>query len=301
MVALMRWNVRNVIVLVLLVGLAVALTGFSGSPQASTGTFTAPIDVVATSADGTIMVSWTPGSGAASQVIVVVNVLDDTDYCLGFDVTGSVSSYECEGVTAGATYVVLVIALDGQGGYAIGRDAGGGLATHTVPAMLADAAVLSAEKGVLVEFYNATGGANWADRTNWLSEMPVGEWHGVSTDAAGRVSELDLWDNQLSGTIPSALGNLSNLTWLSLWDNQLSGAIPATLGNLSSLTWLDLSENQLSGAIPSQLGNLSNLTWLDLWDNQFTGCIPEAIRNFGDHGLGLPFCGDVPNPNQGGS
>ena len=133
MVALVRRNVRNVTVLALLCALAVTLAGFSGSPQGSTGTFTAPTDVVATSADGTITVSWTPGSGAASQVMVVVNAIDDTDYCLGFDATGSVSSYECEGVTAGATYVVLVIALDGQGGYAIGRDVQGNLATHTVP------------------------------------------------------------------------------------------------------------------------------------------------------------------------
>ena len=122
MVALVRRNVRNVTVLALLCALAVTLAGFSGSPQGSTGTFTAPTDVVATSADGTITVSWTPGSGAASQVMVVVNAIDDTDYCLGFDATGSGSSYECEGVTAGATYVVLVIALDGQGGYAIGRN-----------------------------------------------------------------------------------------------------------------------------------------------------------------------------------
>ena len=128
-----RQRTRGMIVLVLLVGLAVALTGVSGSPQGSNGTFTAPTDVMATSSDGTITVSWTPGSGAASQVMVVVNVLDDTDYCLGFDATGSGSSYECEGVTAGATYVVLVIALDGQGGYALGRDAQENLVTHTVP------------------------------------------------------------------------------------------------------------------------------------------------------------------------
>ena len=144
-----RQRTRGMILLVLLAGLAVALTGFSGSPQGSAGTFTAPTDVMATSSDGTITVMWTPGSGSASQVTVVVNVLDDTDYCLGFDPTGSGSSYECEGVTAGATYVVLVIALDGQGGYAIGRDAGGRLAVHTVPAMMADAAVLAAERGVL--------------------------------------------------------------------------------------------------------------------------------------------------------
>ena len=65
--------------------------------------------------------SWTPGSGASSQVIVAVNVLDDTDYCLGFDPTGGASSHECPGLSNGETYVVLVIALDGEGGYALGQ------------------------------------------------------------------------------------------------------------------------------------------------------------------------------------
>ena len=198
--------------LALLCALVIALAGFSGSPQGSTVTFTAPTDVMATSSDGTITVSWTPGSGAASQVMVVVNVLDDTDYCLGFDPTGSDSSYECAGVTAGATYVVLVIALDGQGGYAIGRDAGGRLAVHTVPAMMADAAVLAAERAVLVAFYNATGGASWTDNTSWLSEMLVGEWHGVTTDATGRVTELNLDSNQLTGSIPSSLERVDKLS-----------------------------------------------------------------------------------------
>ena len=50
-----------------------------------------------------------------------------------------------------------------------------------------------------MEFYNATGGANWTDNTSWLSEMPVGEWYGVTTDATGRVTELVLRENQLTG------------------------------------------------------------------------------------------------------
>ena len=277
MVALVRRNVRNVTVLALLCALAVTLAGFSGSPQGSTGTFTAPTDVLATSADGTITVSWTPGSGAASQVIVVVNVLDDTDYCLEVDFTGTANSYQCAGRTEGATYVVLVIALDGQGGYAIGRDAGGRLVTHTVPAMMADAAVLAAEKGVLMALYNGTGGANWTDNTNWLSDASIDVWYGVVTDTSGRVTELNLDDNRLTGRIPLALGNLWSLTNLHLHRNQLSGPIPDTLGNLSNLEVLSLGGNQFTGTIPSSLSRLSNLTEMYIWGSELPGPVPSWL------------------------
>ena len=127
----MNWN-RKVMMMVLLCVLSVAMAGFGGFAQGTTSVFSAPTNVIATSSDGTVMVAWMLGNGAASQVIVVVNVVDDTDYCLGFDDSGTASSYECTGRVGGATYVVLVIALDGQGGYTLGKDAQGNLVTHTV-------------------------------------------------------------------------------------------------------------------------------------------------------------------------
>ena len=57
-----------------------------------------------------------------------------------------------------------------------------------------------------MSLYNATDGPNWANNTNWLSDKPLGEWHGVTTDANGRVTRLNLRNNQLSGGIPSSLG-----------------------------------------------------------------------------------------------
>ena len=123
---------RGLTLLVLLAAVAAVATGFSGAPQVSGQSFTPPTDVQAASSGDTITVSWTPGSGASSQVIVAVNVLDDTDYCLGFDATGSASSHECPGLSSGETYVVLLIALDGAGGYRLGKDAQGNLVTHTL-------------------------------------------------------------------------------------------------------------------------------------------------------------------------
>ena len=83
--------------------------------------FSAPTNVAATSSGGTITVTWTPGAQAASQIIVAVNSVDDTDYCLQLDPSGTLASHNCGDLTVGATYVVLVIALDGQGEYMLGN------------------------------------------------------------------------------------------------------------------------------------------------------------------------------------
>ena len=137
----------------------------------------------------------------------------------------------------------------------------------------------SGDRDALVEFYHATGGSNWRNTDNWLSNSPLGQWYGVTTDSSDRVIELELSFNGLIGQLPAQLGNLSSLTRLDLSGNQLSGEIPAELGNLSHLEDLNLWSNQLSGDIPARLGNLSGLTHLDLSDNQLSGQIPFELGN----------------------
>ena len=129
--------------------------------------------------------------------------------------------------------------------------------------------------------------------SNWLSSRPFREWHGVTNDADGRVIGLYLWNNKLSGPIPTELGDLSSLEWLYLHNNQLTGTIPKQLGSLSNLKRLFLYDNQLEGSIPAELGNLSNLEALYLRDNSLTGCIPDSLRDvaFNDFDrVGLDFC-----------
>ena len=135
------------------------------------------------------------------------------------------------------------------------------------------------ERTALAALYEATGGAHWSNNTNWLSEKPVGDWYGVATDDAGRVIRIHLRENQLTGQIPSQLGNLVSLTVLDIANNQLSGPIPPQLGNLANLTRLSLFRNELSGQIPSQLGNLANLKTLSVSVNQLSGPIPSQLGN----------------------
>ena len=89
--------------------------------------------------------------------------------------------------------------------------------------------------------------------------------------------ELDLYSNQLTGEIPSEIGNLTNLIELDLGINQLTGEIPSEFGNLTNLTFLNLYANELTGEIPSELGNLTNLTQLGLSYNQLSGEIPQQV------------------------
>ena len=205
-------------------------------------------------------------------------------------------------VSEGATRV-RVTATD-PGGLSVSR-----LFSATVegPADADPQGSVESDRAALEALYDAVGGPDWTDSTSWKTSAPLGEWYGVTTDADGRVTELDLHDNGLEGFVAPALGTLENLESLSLGGNDLTGPVPASLGNLARLRRLDLSgrrhapgltgpiptalgsltsldslflqENDLSGPIPVELGRLTNLERLDLGGNGLTGPIPASLGN----------------------
>ena len=165
----------------------------------------------------------------------------------------------------------------------------------------------AADRAALVAFYRATGGNGWDRKDNWLSDAPLSSWHGVETNAQGRVIQLRILQNnlrgslpsqlaymdqleklivvnnvQLTGFLPSSLGSLKNLKTLRIAGNGIAGSIPSSLGNLENLQELGLQENRLTGSIPSSLGNLSNLEHLWLSDNRLSGAIPSSLNNLDD-------------------
>ena len=136
---------------------------------------------------------------------------------------------------------------------------------------------VESDREVLEAFYDATGGPNWFISTNWLSDEPLSAWYGVTTNEEGRVAQLVLQSNNLSGSIPPELPRLTRLWDLSLQRNNLSGPIPPELGQLTSLDNLQLNRNQLSGPIPPELGQLTSLEFLNLFENQLSGPIPPGL------------------------
>ena len=134
------------------------------------------------------------------------------------DVKSTATTATITGLTNGTAYAVQVRAGNSEGDGEWSASATG-----------TPVATASQDRAVLVEFYNATNGADWEIDTNWNSSEPLERWHGVNTDESGRVTGLNLAFNQLTGSIPSSLGSLSNLEGLWLYDNQLTGSIPAAL------------------------------------------------------------------------
>jgi hypothetical protein len=92
-----------------------------------------------------------------------------------------------------------------------------------------------------------------------------------------QVIEIDLSYQNLSGPLPTSLGQLSSLIFLDLSNNAFSNSIPDFLGQLSNLYWLDLSNNAFNSSIPDSLGQLSNLSHLSLHNNAFSNSIPDSL------------------------
>ncbi|KAL8241388.1 hypothetical protein R6Q59_014743 [Mikania micrantha] len=108
-------------------------------------------------------------------------------------------------------------------------------------------------------------------------------FQGVLPWSIGNLSSqlnfLNFNRNQLTGNLPTSIGNLVGLEALVLGGNQFAGNIPSTIGNLQNLGVLVLSFNQLSGQIPYAMGNLSSLTILYLSSNMLEGVIPSSLGN----------------------
>jgi len=166
------------------------------------------------------------------------------------------------------------------------------------------------DRQALMDLYEATGGNGWANDSDWGNGDPTGSWYGVDVNADGRVVRLDLSGNNLEGTLPESIGNLTKLRYFNVKQNSLSGSIPSSVGQMSSLThlllngrkadmntedplhpgkpvggsWADERSNNFTGQIPESIGNLSNLEWLEIngtgrQGEGLEGAVPSSIGN----------------------
>ena len=79
---------------------------------------------------------------------------------------------------------------------------------------------------------------------------------------------LDLSGNELTGSLPAEIKNLSNLEVLNVSSNKMTG-IPAEIGQLKKLRVLNYANNQITG-LPMELGNLAQLQVFDISGNDYS-------------------------------
>jgi hypothetical protein len=152
----------------------------------------------------------------------------------------------------------------------------------------ARAEISAQERKALMALYDSTNGDEWTCRDGWQQTplhsdgfaVPGSEcnWYGITCNAEGTgVEQISLAGNNLKGTIPDMLGNLSYLRILQLANNQLEGSLPIRLADLSNLRELNLEYNLIEGHIPSEIANLSYLKYMLLGANLITGRIPPEL------------------------
>ncbi len=112
----------------------------------------------------------------------------------------------------------------------------------------AEAAISATERATLLNLYTSTHGATWSVSTNWNGAAGSEcSWYGVTCNGSGSsVTAINLPGNNLSGTLPADLANLTNLTYFFVNSNQLTGTLPSLAG-LTSLSSFYANNNQLTG------------------------------------------------------
>ncbi len=142
----------------------------------------------------------------------------------------------------------------------------------TVHTVMAD--VPKKEKESLIELYNAMKGDEW--QRKWNLDAEISTWQGV-TVRNNHVVEINLFNNNLQGVIPSSIGDLEKLESLNLAFNGITGELPKEIAQLTRLRVLKIEMNRIKGELPLELGRMRSLMELTAFNNFITGSIPESI------------------------
>lgn len=135
----------------------------------------------------------------------------------------------------------------------------------------------------LISIYNDSNGASWTNNTGWAAgaagiDCDICSWYGIVCNGFGRVKELNVNGNNLSGSLSDAIEDLQSLEKINFFNHSMTGVIPDVLIMLDNLRYVDLSNGLFSGSIPDFTG-LLELETIYLENNNLTGELPSAVAD----------------------
>lgn len=148
--------------------------------------------------------------------------------------------------------------------------------------------------------------APWTDASLWMTTADECQWFGIVCDEEGRVANIDLNENGLTGSIPNEIVYLKEtLTYLDIslniifneyldleWMGQLTNirtllvgscyflynGVPPFLENLNKMEQMDISYTLFHGPIrPEVFTAMTELTYLEMGGNGYNSTIPSEI------------------------
>jgi Leucine-rich repeat (LRR) protein len=178
-------------------------------------------------------------------------------------------------------------------------------------ALLPSAIAVLDEKEVLYRIHAGLNGDNWDNKwdTDSADLCSGGSYPGVKCNSAGKITEINLKDNNLAGSVSPHVYTLPYLKHLDLSKNRITSAgfdridvvieskddigdievieltnnLVSSVSGVSklakSLTGLHMTYNNLKGTMPGELFGLPLLEILAVSENQLTGTIDKRLGN----------------------
>ncbi|KAL3924431.1 MAG: hypothetical protein SGILL_001053, partial [Bacillariaceae sp.] len=144
------------------------------------------------------------------------------------------------------------------------------------------------ERYTMVLLYYATTGKSWRYDMSFLSDKPTCDWFQVFAPPVGQLGVLcnrktsrivgfSFISNNLEGSIPKELSQLTSMTYMESIGNPITGKIPNDLQRLTDMQTMVFAFNALTGTIPTWFNTLPKLEFLYLSNNMLTGSIPNTL------------------------
>jgi hypothetical protein len=91
------------------------------------------------------------------------------------------------------------------------------------------------------------------------------------------MDRFDVSSNSLSGTLPTSIGQWTNVKIFNVFANNFTGPLPDVVGQWSNIEEFNAAHNSFTGTVPGSIANWTRLREGYFYQNNFVGSLPQGI------------------------